>query len=257
MTNLNEMGQKAQKAEFQLSQLGTLQKNAALRKMADDLEKNSKTILEANAKDLQAAKENDISKAMQDRLLLNDERIKGMADGLRQISDQEDPIGKIDRGWTTEDGLDIIQQRVPLGVIGIIFEARPNVTVDAAGLCFKSGNVAFLRGGKEAINSNIALSDTLRASLKESGLDENIVQLLSDTSHEVAQEMMELNEYLDVLIPRGSGKFIKMVVNKAKVPIIETGAGNCHIYVDESADFDKAIKIIIKCQNAYIEKYCR
>jgi glutamate-5-semialdehyde dehydrogenase len=248
MTNLNEMGQKAQKAEFQLSQLGTLQKNAALRKMADDLEKNSKTILEANAKDLQAAKENDISKAMQDRLLLNDERIKGMADGLRQISDQEDPIGKIDRGWTTEDGLDIIQQRVPLGVIGIIFEARPNVTVDAAGLCFKSGNVAFLRGGKEAINSNIALSDTLRASLKESGLDENIVQLLSDTSHEVAQEMMELNEYLDVLIPRGSGKFIKMVVNKAKVPIIETGAGNCHIYVDESADFDKAIKIIINAK---------
>ncbi|AKP67292.1 glutamate-5-semialdehyde dehydrogenase [Companilactobacillus ginsenosidimutans] len=248
MTNLNEMGQKAQKAEFQLSQLGTLDKNAALRKMADDLEKNAATILNANEKDLKAAQESDMSKAMQDRLLLDADRIKGMADGLRSIADQEDPIGKVDRGWTTEDNLDIIQQRVPLGVIGIIFEARPNVTVDAAGLCFKSGNAAFLRGGKEAINSNIALSDTLRASLKESGLDENAVQLLHDTSHETAQSMMELSDYLDVLIPRGSGKFIKMVVNKAKVPIIETGAGNCHIYVDESADQDKALKIIINAK---------
>ncbi|MCH4009883.1 glutamate-5-semialdehyde dehydrogenase [Companilactobacillus sp.] len=248
MTDLNQMGKAAQKAEFGLGQLGTLQKNKALVKMADDLEKNSAAILAANAKDLANAKANDMTQAMQDRLLLDDDRIKGMADGLREIADLEDPIGKIDRGWTTEDGLDIVQERVPLGVIGIIFEARPNVTVDAAGLCFKSGNAAFLRGGKEAINSNIALSDTLRASLRESGLDENAVQLVHDTSHEVAQEMMELSEYLDVLIPRGSGRFIKMVVNKAKVPIIETGAGNCHIYVDEFADLDKALKIIINAK---------
>lgn len=248
MTNLTEMGKNAQKAEFQLSQLGTVQKNAALNKMADDLEKNYATILDANQKDLAAAKENDMSPAMQDRLLLDENRIKNMANGLRSIAEQEDPIGKVDRGWTTEDGLDIIQQRVPLGVVGIIFEARPNVTVDAAGLCFKSGNVAFLRGGKEAINSNIALASTLRDSLADFGLDKNSVQLISDTSHEVAQEMMELNEFIDVLIPRGSGKFIKMVVNKAKVPIIETGAGNCHIYVDESADLDKALKIIINAK---------
>ncbi|WP_300562076.1 glutamate-5-semialdehyde dehydrogenase [Companilactobacillus sp.] len=248
MTDLNQIGKAAQKAEFELGQLGTLQKNKALVKMADDLEKNSSAILAANAKDLANAKANDMTQAMQDRLLLDDDRIKGMADGLREIADLEDPIGKIDRGWTTEDGLDIVQERVPLGVIGIIFEARPNVTVDAAGLCFKSGNAAFLRGGKEAINSNIALSDTLRASLKESGLDENAVQLVHDTNHEVAQEMMELSEYLDVLIPRGSGRFIKMVVNKAKVPIIETGAGNCHIYVDEFADLDKALKIIINAK---------
>lgn len=247
-TDLTEMGQNAQKAEFQLSQLGTVDKNRALNKMADDLEKNSQTILKANQTDLENAKQNGMAKAMQDRLLLDNDRIKGMANGLREIADLEDPIGKVDRGWTTEDDLDIIQTRVPLGVIGIIFEARPNVTVDAAGLCFKSGNAAFLRGGKEAINSNIALAHILRKSLEESNIDKNSVQLIEDTSHEVAQEMMELSDYLDVLIPRGSGKFIKMVVNKAKVPIIETGAGNCHIYVDESADFDKANKIILNAK---------
>ncbi len=246
--DLNTMGKDAQAAAFKLGQLGTLKKNAALNKMADDLEANSSNILTANKVDLDNAKANGMATAMIDRLMLDTDRIKGMADGLREISELPDPIGKIDRGWTTEDGLDIVQERVPLGVVGIIFEARPNVTVDAAGLCFKSGNAAFLRGGKEAINSNIALSDTLRKSLKESGLDENSVQLISDTSHEVAQEMMELSEYLDVLIPRGSGKFIKMVVNKAKVPIIETGAGNCHIYVDEFADLDKAVKIIVNAK---------
>lgn len=251
MTDLSEMGKKAKTAEFQLSQLGTVQKNKALEQMAVALETNSAKILAANQKDLENAKNNSMSEAMQDRLLLDDDRIKKMADGLRQIAEQSDSIGKVDRGWTTEDGLDIIQERVPLGVIGIIFEARPNVTVDAAGLCFKSGNAAFLRGGKEAINSNIALSDTLRTALKDFGLDENSVQLIHDTSHEVAQEMMELSDYLDVLIPRGSGRFIKMVVNKAKVPIIETGAGNCHIYVDESADQAQAIKII---ENAKVQR---
>lgn len=248
MTDLIEMGQKAQAAEFQLSQLGTVKKNQALNKMADDLEKNSASILLENSKDLNQAQKDGMSEAMQDRLLLDEKRIKQMADGLREISDLEDPIGKVDRGWTTEDDLDIIQTRVPLGVVGIIFEARPNVTVDATGLCFKSGNAAFLRGGHEAIHSNIALANTLRQSLKGFGLDENAVQLVSDTSHEVAQQMMELSDYLDVLIPRGSGRFIKMVVNKAKVPIIETGAGNCHIYVDEFADLDKALKIILNAK---------
>jgi len=162
--------------------------------------------------------------------------------------DLPDPIGKIDRGWETTTGLDITQERVPLGVIGMIYEARPNVTVDAAGLCFKAGNAVILRGGKEAINSNIVLSETLRSALKDSDITPDAVQLIDDVSHETAQKMMEMTGYIDVLIPRGSGKFIKMVVDKAKVPIIETGAGNCHIYVDKDADLDKALKIIINAK---------
>ncbi|WP_083477729.1 glutamate-5-semialdehyde dehydrogenase [Companilactobacillus mindensis] len=185
---------------------------------------------------------------MLDRLLLTPDRINKMSDGLRQVMDLPDPIGKITRGWETMSGLDITQERVPLGVIGMIYEARPNVTVDAAGLCFKAGNVVILRGGKEAINSNIVLAETLRTALKDSGINPDAVQLIDDVSHETAQKMMELKDYIDVLIPRGSGKFIKMVVDKAKVPIIETGAGNCHIYVDKDADLDKALKIIINAK---------
>lgn len=185
---------------------------------------------------------------MIDRLLLTPDRINDMSDGLRQVMDLPDPIGKVDRGWETVSGLDITQERVPLGVIGMIYEARPNVTVDAAGLCFKAGNAVILRGGKEAINSNIVLSETLRSALKDSNINPDAIQLIDDVSHETAQKMMDLTEYIDVLIPRGSGKFIKMVVNKAKVPIIETGAGNCHIYVDKDADLEKALKIIINAK---------
>ncbi|WP_334352005.1 glutamate-5-semialdehyde dehydrogenase [Companilactobacillus sp. HBUAS56257] len=248
MTNLEELGQKAQNAAFELGQLGTKAKNAALMAMADSLVLNTKQIIEANKEDYDNAEKNGVKKAMLDRLLLTPDRINDMATGLRQVMDLPDPIGKIDRGWQTETGLDITQERVPLGVIGMIYEARPNVTVDAAGLCFKAGNAVILRGGKEAINSNIALSETLRQALKKVGITEDAVQLIDDVSHETAQKMMELSEYIDVLIPRGSGKFIKMVVDKAKVPIIETGAGNCHIYVDKDANLDKALQIIINAK---------
>ena len=248
MTNLEEMGQKAQDAAFELGQLGSKEKNTALLTMADSLVLNTKEIVAANKEDYDKAKENGTKKAMLDRLLLTPDRINDMANGLRQVVELPDPIGKVDRGWQTTSGLDITQERVPLGVIGMIYEARPNVTVDAAGLCFKAGNAVILRGGKEAINSNIALSETLRHALQKVGINQDSVQLIDDVSHETAQKMMELNQYIDVLIPRGSGKFIKMVVDKAKVPIIETGAGNCHIYVDRDADLDKALKIIINAK---------
>ncbi|APX71892.1 glutamate-5-semialdehyde dehydrogenase [Companilactobacillus allii] len=248
MTDLTEMGKYAKAASFDLGQIGTTQKNDALLKMADALINNSANIIAENKKDIIKATENGTAKAMIDRLLLDENRIIAMANGLKQVVTLPDPIGRIDRGWTTEAGLDIVQERVPLGVIGMIYEARPNVTVDAAGLCFKSGNAVILRGGKEAINSNIVLANTLRGALRKSGIDENSIQLISDTSHEVANEMMQLTDYIDVLIPRGSGKFIKMVVNTAKVPIIETGAGNCHIYVDSEADLDKALAIIINAK---------
>ncbi|MDT6953076.1 glutamate-5-semialdehyde dehydrogenase [Companilactobacillus alimentarius] len=248
MTDLNNMGQKAQDAAFELGQLGSKVKNASLLQMANSLVLNTKQIIEANKEDYENAQKNGMKKAMLDRLLLTPDRINDMADSLRQVVDLPDPIGKIDRGWETVSGLDITQERVPLGVIGMIYEARPNVTVDAAGLCFKAGNAVILRGGKEAINSNIALSETLRQALKEVGINSNAVQLIDDVSHETAQKMMELTDYIDVLIPRGSGKFIKMVVDKSKVPIIETGAGNCHIFVDKDADLDKALKIIINAK---------
>ncbi|CAJ2231177.1 glutamate-5-semialdehyde dehydrogenase [Companilactobacillus paralimentarius] len=248
MTNLEEMGQKAQDAAFELGQLGSKEKNTALLSMADSLVLNTKEIVAANKEDYDKAKENGTKKAMLDRLLLTPDRINDMANGLRQVVELPDPIGKVDRGWQTTSGLDITQERVPLGVIGMIYEARPNVTVDAAGLCFKAGNAVILRGGKEAINSNIALSETLRHALQKVGINQDAVQLIDDVSHETAQKMMELNQYIDVLIPRGSGKFIKMVVDKAKVPIIETGAGNCHIYADKDADLDKALKIIINAK---------
>jgi len=248
MTDLETMGKNAQSAAFELGQLGTMPKNAALLNMANALVNNTAKIIEANKEDIASAKKNGIKEAMIDRLLLTPSRINDMADGLRQVMDLPDPIGKIDRGWETLSGLDITQERVPLGVIGMIYEARPNVTVDAAGLCFKAGNAVILRGGKEAINSNIILSETLREALKTIGINEDAIQLIDDISHETAQKMMEMTDYIDVLIPRGSGKFIKMVVDKAKVPIIETGAGNCHIYVDKDADLDKALKIIINAK---------
>src|SRR5699024_160382 len=184
MTNLEQMGQNAQSAAFELGQLGTKKKNTALLNMANALVVNTEKIIEANKEDVENAKKNGIKKAMIDRLLLTPDRINDMSDGLRQVMDLEDPIGKIDRGWQTATGLDITQERVPLGVIGMIYEARPNVTVDAAGLCFKAGNAVILRGGKEAINSNIILSEVLRQALKDSDIDSNAVQLIDDVSHE-------------------------------------------------------------------------
>ena len=187
---------------------------------------------------------------MLDRLALNEARIEGMANCLRQVAALEDPVGEVLGMWTRPNGLQIGKKRVPMGVIGIIYEARPNVTSDAAGLCFKSGNAVILRGGSEAINSNKAIAEALREGLKSVGLVEDAVQLVEDTSREVATEMMKLNDYIDVLIPRGGAGLIKAVVNNATVPVIETGTGNCHIYVDEDCDFEMAKNIIINAKTS-------
>ena len=218
--------------------------------MADFLIENSKVIIEANKKDLETSTIKGTSESMLDRLALNEARIEGMANGLRQVAALEDPVGEVLGMWTRPNGLQIGKKRVPMGVIGIIYEARPNVTSDAAGLCFKSGNAVILRGGSEAINSNKAIAEALREGLKSVGLVEDAVQLVEDTSREVATEMMKLNDYIDVLIPRGGAGLIKAVVNNATVPVIETGTGNCHIYVDEDCDFEMAKNIIINAKTS-------
>ncbi|PIO83723.1 glutamate-5-semialdehyde dehydrogenase [Loigolactobacillus backii] len=243
--NLNEMGAAAKQAAFTLGQLATSRKDQVLNAMANALLANQTQLLQANAQDLATAK---VKPSMLDRLKLDEDRIQAMATGLRQVANLPDPIGNIDGGFTNEAGLVISKQRVPLGVIGMIYEARPNVTVDAAALCFKSGNAVILRGGKEAIQSNQALTKILQDVLKMQALPEAAIQLVSDTSHETARALMQLNDYLDVLIPRGSGSFIKTVVRTATVPVIETGAGNCHIYVDESADLAMAVRIIVNAK---------
>ncbi|MDN5575638.1 MAG: glutamate-5-semialdehyde dehydrogenase [Pediococcus sp.] len=248
MITLTQMGQNTKNAEQQLSQLSTIKKNQVLKAMAREVRKSSDAILKANAIDMQDAEKNGVKKVMLDRLKLDDDRIASMADGLEEVAGLADPIGEVLKGWTTETGLDISQVRVPLGVIGMIYEARPNVTVDAAGLTFKSGNAVILRGGKEAIHSNQALVKALRTALKTETIAEDSIQLITDTSHETATALMQLTAYLDVLIPRGSAKFIQMVVQKAKVPVIETGAGNCHVYVDEGADLQMATNIIVNAK---------
>ncbi|KZL42798.1 glutamate-5-semialdehyde dehydrogenase [Secundilactobacillus collinoides] len=245
-TNLTELGQLAQTAETQLAQLSASQRNDALVQMAAALVNHQDIILDANKKDL--ANATDLKQSFVDRLTLTSDRIEAMAEGMRQVAQLPDPIGKVDRMWKNEAGLMIGQQRVPLGVIGIIFEARPNVTADASALCFKSGNAVILRGGKEAIQTNIAVSGVLRAALNEISLDENAIQLVHDTSHETANEMMALTGYLDVLIPRGGQGLIQRVVQQAKVPVIETGAGNCHIYVDEFAELKMATDITVNAK---------
>ncbi|WPP08903.1 glutamate-5-semialdehyde dehydrogenase [Pediococcus inopinatus] len=248
MITLIEMGKQAKAAEQQLSQLATVKKNQILKTMAKQVRQASPEILKANAIDMQNAEKNGVRKVMLDRLQLDKERINSMAEGLEQVAGLADPIGEELKGWTTEAGLDISQVRVPLGVIGMIYEARPNVTVDAAALTFKAGNAVILRGGKEAINSNQALVTALRRGLQTEEVSVDSIQLITDTSHETATALMQLTDYLDVLIPRGSAKFIKMVVDKAKVPVIETGAGNCHVYVDEGADLQMATDIVVNAK---------
>ncbi|WPC17186.1 glutamate-5-semialdehyde dehydrogenase [Pediococcus inopinatus] len=248
MITLIEMGKQAQAAEQQLSQSATVKKNQVLKTMAKQVRQASPEILKANAIDMQNAEKNGVRKVMLDRLQLDKERINSMAEGLEQVAGLADPIGEELKGWTTEAGLDISQVRVPLGVIGMIYEARPNVTVDAAALTFKAGNAVILRGGKEAINSNQALVTALRRGLQTEEVSVDSIQLITDTSHETATALMQLTDYLDVLIPRGSAKFIKMVVDKAKVPVIETGAGNCHVYVDEGADLQMATDIVVNAK---------
>lgn len=250
MSELIIKGQKAKEASYILMNATTTEKNNALLKMAEILLKSSKEILEANKKDLENAIEKGTPKAMLDRLALDESRIQGMADGLKDVVSLPDPIGEVTRMWKRPNGLQIGKQRVPLGVIGIIYEARPNVTCDAAGLCLKSGNVVILRGGKEAINSNIAIVKALREGVKEAGLLEDVIQLVENTDREIATEMMRLNQYIDVLIPRGGAGLIQSVVQNATVPVIETGTGNCHVYVDCDADLEMAKNIVINAKTS-------
>ena len=250
MSELIIKGQKAKEASYVLMNATTTEKNNALLKMAEVLLKSSEQILEANKKDLENAIEKGTPKAMLDRLALDESRINGMADGLKDVVSLPDPIGEITGMWKRPNGLQIGKQRVPLGVIGIIYEARPNVTCDAAGLCLKSGNVVILRGGKEAINSNVAIVKALREGVKEAGLPEDVIQLVENTDREVATEMMKLNQYIDVLIPRGGAGLIQSVVQNATVPVIETGTGNCHVYVDCDADLEMAKNIVINAKTS-------
>ena len=248
MTYIDTLGQQAKVAGRQIAKLSTAAKNDLLNQVAKALVAESAYIITENAKDMANAKENGISEIMQDRLLLTEDRIAGIAEGVRQVADLQDPIGQVVRGYTNLDGLKIVQKRVPMGVIAMIFESRPNVSIDAFSLAFKTNNAIILRGGRDAINSNKALVTVARKALKTAGIPADAVQLVEDTSHEVAEELMAATKYVDLLIPRGGARLIQTVKEKAKVPVIETGVGNCHIYVDKYADLDMATQIVINAK---------
>ena len=258
MSNLIEMGKEAKKASRFLGNSSTEEKNKALKKIEEFILLRKNEIIAENEKDLEVAKAKGTSKAMLDRLRLTEARVEEMAIGVGQVVSLPDPIGEVVSMWKNHANLQIGQQRVPLGVIGIIYEARPNVTLDAAVLCLKTGNATILRGGSEAINSNKAIVKVIGNALEEAGFPRNSVQLVGDTSREVAKEMMKLNKYIDVLIPRGGAGLIKTVVENATVPVIETGIGNCHVYVDGDADLDMAKKILInaKCSRPSVCNAC-
>ena len=245
MGELQQKGKLAKDASYQLAIMTTEQKNKALLEMADALEQATSDIIAANAEDMRVAEENGKPQSFLDRLLLNENRIKDMADGLRAVAELPDPVGHVEEMWLNKDNLQIGKMAVPLGVIGMIYEARPNVTADAAALCLKSGNAVMLRGSGDAIQSNKKIAAVLSRSAEQAGIPVGAIQLVEDTSRETANEMMRLNEYLDVLIPRGGAGLIQNVVKNATVPVIETGVGNCHIYVDETADLQMAVDIIM------------
>ena len=248
MTYIDTLGQQAKVASRQIAKLSTADKNDLLNQVAKALVAESDYIITENAKDMANASENGISKIMQDRLLLTEDRIAGIAEGVRQVADLQDPIGQVVRGYTNLDGLKIVQKRVPMGVIAMIFESRPNVSIDAFSLAFKTNNAIILRGGRDAINSNKALVTVARKALKNAGITADAVQFVEDTSHEVAEELMVATKYVDLLIPRGGARLIQTVKEKAKVPVIETGVGNCHIYVDKYANLDMATQIVINAK---------
>lgn len=248
MTYIDTLGQQAKVAGRQIAKLSTAAKNDLLNQVAKALVAESAYIIAENAKDMANAKENGISEIMQDRLLLTEDRIAGIAEGVRQVADLQDPIGQVVRGYTNLDGLKIVQKRVPMGVIAMIFESRPNVSIDAFSLAFKTNNAIILRGGRDAINSNKALVTVARKALENAGITADTVQLVEDTSHEVAEELMAATKYVDLLIPRGGARLIQTVKEKAKVPVIETGVGNCHIYVDKYANLDMATQIVINAK---------
>ena len=244
MNYIEELGFKAKQAKYEIGAAGCQQKNDALTAISKAIFDNMDKIIDANALDIKNAQSNNMSDAMQDRLLLNSSRIKSIANSVLDIVALDDPVGVVDGGITRPNGLRILKTRVPLGVIGIIFESRPNVTVDAGVLCLKSGNAVILRGGKEAINSNKCLVNIMRDAIASVGLPADCIQLVEDTSRDMANLMMKCNEYIDVLIPRGGASLIDAVVQNATVPVIKTGTGNCHVYVDADADLKMAARIV-------------
>lgn len=248
MGYIDELGKNAKIASQSLVKLGTAEKNRILNLVAKALLDETDFILQENVRDVEKAQENDISPVMLDRLRLDAKRIEGIVEGVRQVADLQDPIGQVVRGYTNLDGLKIVQKRVPLGVIAMIFESRPNVSVDAFSLAFKTSNAIILRGGRDAIHSNTALVTVIRKALAKAGLNKNVVQLVEDISHAVAEELMQAVDYVDVLIPRGGARLIQTVKEKSKVPVIETGVGNCHIFIDETADLEMATKIVINAK---------
>lgn len=247
---LEQLGMNAKEAEKKLMIASTEEKNNALIKISEALIANADKIIEANKQDLKNGENNGMAKAMLDRLKLDQARIEGMAKGVKDVVDLPDPVGKVLETTIRPNGLKIEKVATPLGVIAVIFEARPNVTSDAAALCVKSGNAVILRGGKEAIHSNKIIAQIMRDAVKEAGMPEDVIQLVEDTSRDSANELMTMNQYVDVLIPRGGAGLIQAVVKNATVPVIETGVGNCHIYIDKDADIDKAVSIVFNAKTS-------
>lgn len=249
---LKEIGMRAKQVKYELQALTTKQKDSALLRVAEGLKADAQTILKANEQDMRKGKERGMHEGLLDRLKLTDARILAMAEGLCQVAGLSDPVGTVIERFTHPNGMEISQVRVPLGVIGIIYESRPNVTADAFGLCFKTGNAVILKGGSDAICSNTAIAESIRKSLTDVGISADAVQLITDTDRAVTAQFMKMNQYVDVLIPRGGAGLIRAVVESASIPVIETGTGNCHIYVDVDADLEKAVPIIINAKTQRI-----
>lgn len=249
---LIEICRRAKEAKYKVQDLTTKEKNKALLRVADGLIKDTKTILDANNADYEEGKLSGMHQGMLDRLKLDEKRIEAMAEGIREVCALEDPIGEVMESFKRPNGLKISKVRVPLGVIGIIYESRPNVTADAFALTFKAGNAVILKGGSDAINSNIAITNSIRNSLRSLNIEPDAVQLIENTDRQVTTKFMQMNDYVDVLIPRGSAGLIRAVVENSTIPVIETGTGNCHIYVDKDADFEKAIPIIVNAKTQRI-----
>lgn len=252
MYNLDETGKRAAAAKFALQTLPAVKKDGALKAIADAFLAREQEMMEANKKDLELGEKNGMSQGLLDRLNLTHERIAAMAEGLVQIAGLPDPLGEVLESFDRPNGLQITKLRVPFGVVGIIYESRPNVTADAFGLCFKTGNAVILKGGKDAINSNIAITNIIRDTLAKEGIAKDAIQLITDTDRSVTNEFMKLNKYVDVLIPRGGAGLIRSVVENSTIPVIETGTGNCHIYIDEDADIMKVIPIVMNAKTQRI-----
>lgn len=249
---LEEMGKKAVSAKYEIEQLSKERKNEALLVVASGLIEDTDEILKANEKDILLGKEKHMPEGLLDRLLLTKERIISMAEGVKQVTELPDPIGEIMEEWERPNGLKLEKIRVPMGVIGIIYEARPNVTLDAFALAFKTGNAVILKGGSDAIFSNTAITKSIQKSLEKCGMIKEAIQLITDTDRKVTEQFMKMNRYIDVLIPRGGAGLISMVVNHSTIPVIETGTGNCHIYIDQDADLNKALPIVVNAKTQRI-----